>query len=169
MSDALFAHVELFRKQLTVARHLLDKGLEHARAQGVDEAEMLDWRLIDDMQPLRFQFAAVSNFAQAWPARAAGLEPLPEAPFDLDADGLRAAIDRSAAFLDGLKPEQFAGRADVPITQKLGEVMEPTLPAGRWLSGFATTNLLFHLSIAYAILRARGVPIGKPDLFAGGL
>jgi len=32
---------------------------------------------------------------------------------------------------------------------------------------FATTNIYFHLSIAYAILRANGVPIGKADLFAG--
>ena len=36
------------------------------------------------------------------------------------------------------------------------------------LTGFATTNLYFHLSTAYGILRAHGVPIGKLDLFAGG-
>lgn len=47
--------------------------------------------------------------------------------------------------------------------------MEPTLAAGRWLSVFATTNLYFHLSTAYGILRAHGVPIGKVDLFASGL
>ena len=45
--------------------------------------------------------------------------------------------------------------------------MEPTLPAGQWLSVFATTNIYFHLSMAYAILRMKGVPIGKIDLFAG--
>ena len=47
--------------------------------------------------------------------------------------------------------------------------MEPTLPTGQWLSVFATTNIYFHLSIAYAILRSKGVPIGKIDLFAGQL
>ena len=47
--------------------------------------------------------------------------------------------------------------------------MEPTLPAGRWLTVFATINLYFHLSTAYDILRAKGVPLGKPDLFAAGL
>ena len=46
--------------------------------------------------------------------------------------------------------------------------MEPTLPAGQWTVS-ATTNLYFHLSMAYSILRARGVQIGKVDLFAGGL
>ncbi len=47
--------------------------------------------------------------------------------------------------------------------------MSPTLPVGQWISGFATTNLYFHASMAYAILRAKGVPIGKIDLFPTGL
>ena len=51
-------------------------------------------------------------------------------------------------------------------------IAAPTLPlghAGRWITGFATTNLYFHLSMAYAILRAHGVAIGKVDLFPTGL
>ena len=36
-------------------------------------------------------------------------------------------------------------------------------------SVFATTNLYFHLSTAYGILRSKGVQIGKIDLFGGGL
>jgi hypothetical protein len=47
--------------------------------------------------------------------------------------------------------------------------MEPTLPAARWLTVFATTNLYFHLSTAYGILRSKGVQIGKADLFSTGL
>jgi hypothetical protein len=66
-------------------------------------------------------------------------------------------------------PEQFAGRDDEPLTVTIGNGMSPTLPVGQWISVFATTNLYFHLSTAYGILRSRGVQIGKPDLFAGGL
>ncbi len=47
--------------------------------------------------------------------------------------------------------------------------MEPHLPSGQWLTVFATTNLFFHLSTAYGILRAHGVTIGKPDMFGRGL
>ena len=54
------------------------------------------------------------------------------------------------------------------VTVSLGQ-LEPTLPVGQWISGFATTNLYFHLSTAYGILRSKGVQIGKRDLFAGGL
>ncbi len=85
----------------------------------------------------------------------------------LDLAGFRAAIADAKAHLAAVEPAHFEGREQEPLTVKLGEIMEPTLPAGQWMSVFATTNIYFHLSIAYAILRAKGVPIGKADLFAG--
>lgn len=169
MTVSLFSFVDLFSRQAATAAHLLDKGLEHARAIGVGEADMLDWRLIEDMQPLAFQLMVVANFSRLWPARVAGL-PLPaEVGGDLDAAGYKAALADARAYLAGLTAEQFAGRDEVPLTVQIGTGMEPTLPAGQWLTVFATTNLYFHLSTAYAILRAKGVAIGKVDLFATGL
>ena len=41
----------LYARALDTASHLLAKGAEHAAAVGVSEADMLDWRLIDDMAP----------------------------------------------------------------------------------------------------------------------
>jgi hypothetical protein len=63
----------------------------------------------------------------------------------------------------------LAGRDDATFTVQLGDVLEPTLPASQWLTSFATTNILFHVSIAYAILRMKGVPLGKIDMFSSGL
>ncbi|HXC55660.1 MAG TPA: DUF1993 domain-containing protein [Rhizomicrobium sp.] len=169
MTVNLFTFVDLYSRTLTTLSHILTKGAEHAKAQGASEQEMLDWRLIGDMQPLRFQIAVVCNFSRQWTARVAGL-PLPADIADsLGLDALQAEIAAAKAYLAGLKPEQFAGRDDVPLKVTIGTGMEPTLPAGQWLSVFATTNLYFHLSTAYGILRSKGVPIGKIDLFAGGL
>jgi hypothetical protein len=168
MGVNLFSFVDLYSKGLTTLDHLLGKGAEFAKSKGVSEADMLEWRLIEDMHPLRFQARSVINFARSWPARAAGVEILPDIADNLDLAGLKAAIAETKAFLAGLTAEQFAGRDDVAHAQNLGG-MEPTLPLGQWLSGFATTNFYFHLSIAYAILRQRGVQIGKRDVFAGGL
>ena len=47
--------------------------------------------------------------------------------------------------------------------------MAPTFPAAQWLTVFAATNINFHVSMAYAILRTNGVPLGKADMFAAGL
>ena len=81
--------------------------------------------------------------------------------------GLRAAIAESRAHLATLAPDDFAGRDDLPLTFQITETMTPTLPAGQWLSVFASTNIYFHLSMVYAILRMKSVPIGKIDFFAG--
>jgi hypothetical protein len=163
MTVSLYTFVDLFSRQCATADHLLAKGAEAA-----GEA-CLDWRLIEDMAPLRFQLMVVANFARLWPARAAGLDLPAEIDDQLDVAGFKAALADARAYLATLKPEQFEGRDDVPLTVTIGNGMSPTLPSAQWLTVFATTNLYFHLSTAYGILRAKGVQIGKPDLFAGGL
>ncbi len=130
---------------------------------------MLGWRLADDMHPLAFQLMVVTNFSLWWPARAAGLPELGAVDETLDVAGFHAAFADARAKLAAFSADQFAGRDDVPLTHTLRESMEFTLPSGQWLSVFATTNIAFHLSIAYAILRMKGVPLGKSDLFAAGL
>lgn len=169
MAVCLFTFVDLYSKGLATLDHILAKGAEFAASKGVSEADMLEWRLVEDMNPLRFQAFVVINFAKQWTARAAGVTVPADIPSDLDLAGMRAAIAEARSFLAGLKAEQFAGRDDVVMQVALGNGFSPELPVSQWLSGFSTTNFYFHLSTAYAILRARGVPIGKVDLFAGGL
>ena len=165
----LYTFTDLYRRSLNSATHILGKGWEHAQAKGVSEAEMLSWRLIDDMAPLSFQLMVVVNFTRAWPARVAG-KPLPgEIGQELSVEQFQEEIAGAREWLAELTPADFAGRDDIPLTVTLGTGMTPTLPAGQWLTVFATTNIHFHLNIAYAILRARGVPLGKADVFAGEL
>ena len=163
MSVDLFTFVEMFDKQLVAAVHLLDKGEAHGGAA------ILDWRLVEDMHPLRFQLRVLVNFSRSWPARVIGIEPPAEIGDDLDLAGFRAALTDARVWLAGLSREQFAGRGDQPLTVQLMPELAPTMPVEQWLTGFATTNLYFHLSMVYAILRAKGVPLGKADLFAGAL
>lgn len=169
MTINLFSFVGMYSRVVDTALNLLAKGAEFAAANGVSEADMLDWRLIDDMAPLRFQLMVVANFPQQWMARVVDL-PVPEDVTDnLDVAGFRAALTQTKAYLAKLSAAQFADRDDVPLTVMIGPGMSPTLPTGQWISVFATTNLNFHLSTAYGILRANGVQIGKVDLFGGGL
>lgn len=166
---SLFTFVDLFSRDLAALDHILNKGAEFAAGQGVSADQMLDWRLIDDMHPLRFQANIVVNFSKEWTARAAGLEVPAGIADNLDLAGIKAEIANARAFLAGLKAEQFAGRDDVTMKVTLGNGFEPELSIAQWLTGFAATNVYFHMSMAYAILRARGVPVGKVDLFPTGL
>ncbi len=154
-------------KALGTADHLLSKGVEFAEAKGTPEEEMLGWQLAPDMFPLRRQMRAVCHLVQQWGARAAGIEARPEPQGETVAE-LKADIATAREVLESLALDQFDGRDDEVVTVDLGTI-SPTMPIGQWVLGFAQTNILFHLSIAYAILRSRGVSLGKVDLFAGGL
>ena len=167
---SLYNFVEIYARALETADHLIGKGVAFTSEKGISEQEMLGWRLVDDMNPLSFQLAVIINFSNGWVARAAGVA-VPESieGTAMDISGFKAAIADSRAFLGSITPDQINDRDEALITFKIGDIMEPNLPAGQWLTGFATTNIHFHVSMAYAILRMKGVPLGKIDLFPGGL
>ena len=168
MAITLFSFVGMYERVVGTAEHLLAQGVAYAETKGIPEAEMLNWRLADDMFPLWRQLQVAIDFPKQWVARAAGLDVPAGAEGELTASELAAGLAATKAYLQGLKPEQFAGRDDVELTVNIG-VMEPTFPVSQWISVFATTNIYFHLSTAYGILRSNGVQIGKRDLFAGGI
>ena len=169
MSTTLFSFVDLFRRQLDTTAHLLTKGSAFATEKGIAESDMLGWRLADDMHPLPFQAMVVINFSQSWIARALDIAIPEPVTADLDVAGYQAAIVAAKAWLAALTPEQFVGREDAPVTAQLGPNMAPTLPAGHWITVFAATNIAFHANMVYAILRSKGVPLGKLDVFPSGL
>ena len=170
MPTTLFTFIGLYDRALATCEHLLAKGEAFATDKGLAPGVILDWKLVDDMNPLRFQLMVVVNFVRNWPARVAGLE----LPAELDSEatdlsGFHTAIADARAWLANLKAEQIDGRGETPLTHKLGNGMEPTLTGAQWLTGFVATNVYFHMSMVYAILRAKGVTIGKTDLFPLGL
>jgi hypothetical protein len=150
------------------AEHLLLKVEELASGGAVRTGEILSWRLAPDMFPLRDQLRFVANLVQQWAARASGEKVPEELSGEFDIAELRSGLAGARQYLSGLSPARFSGRDSIELTVSLGSI-EPTMPIGRWVIGFATTNILFHLSTAYAILRSNGVELGKRDLFAGGL
>ena len=168
MKVGLFSFVGLYSQGLSTLSNIMTKGAEYAAATGATEADLLEWKLAEDMFPLRRQAQIVCDFSKQWPARAAGLAVPQSMVGGNTLSELQAAIVDAQAWLSNLKPEQFEGRDDVSLSLDIGQ-LKPTLPIGQWVSGFATTNFYFHLSMAYAILRTKGVPLGKRDFFAGGL
>ena len=165
----LFSFVDLFARSVVATKHLLAKGAAHVSSLGIAEQEMLNWRLAEDMHPLGFQLMVVANFTRTWTARVAGLAPPEGIAADLDVAGFNAGLDAALAYLRTLRPEQFEGRDEAPLTFEIRPGMAPTLPAAQWLTVFAATNINFHVSMVYALLRTNGVPLGKADMFVAGL
>jgi hypothetical protein len=170
MTISLASFIAIYDRALVTCAHLLEKGSAFAAENGVAEADFLNWRLVEDMHPLSFQAAVVVNFSRSYMARAAG-QALPDNVIgaDLDLAGLQAAIVDARAYLAAIPAESLAGRDDVMEQVQITDTMQPTLPIGQWISNFALTNIEFHTSMAYAILRLKGVPLGKIDMFPAGL
>lgn len=166
-ADLYAVSVGVYTRGLATAERVLEKAEAHAKAKGMSEQALLDSRLAEDMFPLRRQIMTVCDFAKQAPSRLLGL-PLPaQLAGELSLAELRAEIAKAKDFLAGLKPEQFEGRDEAPVTFSIGQ--DITLPAAQYALGFGLMNFTFHMSMAYAIARHLGADIGKRDLFAGGL
>lgn len=142
-------------------RGILKKAQAHADAASFPQA-----RLYEDMRPLTFQVQMVSNVAKKMVERLAGRQ--------LDAwedneqqtmDELVARVDKTLALLATVKPDDVDGATAKSYDLQLSG-LHATATAEQYVLGYALPNLFFHLSVAYAILRMKGVELGKRDYLA---
>jgi hypothetical protein len=152
----------VFLRGLENLTAVLKKGVEHAEARGIDPAVLFDARLAPDMFPLSRQVQFVTDGARGCIARLAGVA-IPEHPYvEASFDQLFERIAATEAFVRSIPRAQVEAGVDRPLIVSVGGV--PTPFVGRnYLYTFALPNLYFHSSIAYAILRHNGVPVGKED------
>ena len=158
--------VPVFTKHLTALSGLLDKARDHAAATDQDAAGLLAHRLIDDMHPLTRQVQMAADSAKLCVARLSGLAAPVAEDTETTIDQLQARICQSLDYLASVPRSAVDGQEDreVVLTFPSGEMRF----TGRdYAVGFAWPNFYFHLTTAYALLRARGVPIGKRDFFGG--
>ncbi|NKF22026.1 DUF1993 domain-containing protein [Solimonas marina] len=154
--------VPVFVRMLGNLRSLLEKGATHAESHTFDDALLADSRLFVDMLPLARQVHIASDAAKGAAARLAGIEPPSFEDVERSLTELIARVDKTVAFLQTLKPEQFEGSETRPISLKL---RSGTLEfvGQSFLLDFALPNFYFHITTTYNILRHNGVEIGKMD------
>ena len=130
------------------------------------EAALIDARLIEDMRPLTAQFQSASDSAKNGAARLAGID-MPSMPdTETSFAELKERCDKTIAFLQTITPEQLEGSEN--------RTVEIRFPSGHgyrftgldYATKFMLPNFFFHVQTAYAILRAQGVNVGKPDYLA---
>jgi len=168
MSVSLYdISIPTFRRGLQNLASFLDKAEAHAKATGAELGTYTEARLAPDMHPFTRQIQIASDAAKGAAARLAGVEapamPDTEATFP----ELKERITKTIAFLDTIKKDEVDARHSATIDLPLpGRTMTFTAPD--FLMQFALANFLFHVTTAYGLLRAQGVPLGKMDFLAGG-
>jgi len=145
----------------------LDKAKAYADDNGIAYDELTGARLIADMHPLTAQVQRASDSAKFVAARVGGLTAPPMADTEQSFDELQARIKATVDFLESVPADAFDGKEDNEVVLKFGP-RSMTFSARDYLQKFALPNFYFHATTAYAILRHKGVPLGKIDFIAGG-
>ena len=147
---------------------LLDKAEAFCIDQGIAPAELIDARLAPDMLPFGYQVKSCAHHSVGGieGTRAGRFTPDMK-PWPTDFAGLHAIVRDAIAELKGIDRTEFDALADAGTSFVFGEM---TLPFGgaNFLLSFSQPNFYFHATTAYAILRMKGVKLGKRD-FMGQL
>ncbi len=152
------ASAPVFVNSLQDMRAWLDKA-----AAEKPEAELIEARLASDMRPLPAQYQMASDSAKNAVGRLCGIEAPAMADTEASFDELRDRCDRTIAFIRSVGPSAFAGAEDREVTLRFPGGIGYRFSGQAYLTGFALPNFFFHVTTAYAILRAAGVSMGKPD------
>lgn len=157
-TQTLSAVKATFKERLDMLAHLLSAAQEHL---GADAAEVFDRRLAPDMHPLGAQIAFTCNQPRNFAMWCLG-----ESASDLDPDVTSftragAYIRETKTLLDRIVENESWQVA--PKRVEIGEQLYLDLSGSEYLDDMLVPNFYFHLVIAYGLLRAAGVPLGKRD------
>ncbi|MEO6093020.1 MAG: DUF1993 domain-containing protein [Novosphingobium sp.] len=142
---------------------LLDKAEAHCRENGLQDKALTEVRLAQDMWPFAKQVQQCAHHsAGAIEGVRAGVFRPHTDPVPTDFAALRAEIARATALLDAIEPEEMERLAGQNVRFEFGTRIMPFLGSDFLLS-FSMPNFYFHASVAYAILRAQGLAIGKSN------
>jgi hypothetical protein len=153
---------------LNALSDVLEKAEAFAAAKKTDPAVLLNWRLAPDMFGLTRQVQVATDLAKNGMARLAGIEPPKYEDNETTIEQLKARIAKAVAFLKALDTKTIDAAADREITFPLGPTNKGHMKGDDYLNHFVLPNVYFHLTAAYAILRACGLDIGKRD-FLGAI
>ena len=158
------ASVGSYRQALGAMGGFLDKGLAHCRESGPDPEEVVSACVFPDMRPFRFQVQAVAGHARGGveAIRSGMMSPPPAGGPEPDYAGLQALVAEAREAMERVTPEEIAEREGAEVAFRVPG-REMTFTAEDFVLTFSLPNLYFHAATAYDILRAKGVPLGKPD------
>lgn len=156
------ASAPVFTRALTNLSAMIDKAV----AAGITETALLEARLAPDMHPFPRQIQMASDSAKGAIARLAGVEPPSMPDTETTIAELKARIAATIAYVNSIEAAAFDGAEDREVVLKFPNG-EMKFTGCDYLTGFALPNFFFHITIAYALMRAGGAPIGKMDFLGG--
>lgn len=161
------ASVANYLQILGAVSGLLEKSLAHFREQGIDPAEVVEARLAPDMLPFRFQVVSLAHHSSGAMVAARNGLFVPPSPKGENYAALQRLVMEARNDLSTWSTEAVEALIGREVIFRIGDRQLP-FTAEDFLMSFSLPNFFFHATTTYAILRHRGVPLGKRD-FLGRL
>ena len=153
--------IRLFAKTLENLEKWMEKAGEYAKSRGFEVDVLSTSRLAPDAFSFTQQVQSACDQAKYAAAYLGGKQPPSHPDTEQTFAELRQRIAKCLGFLETVQGKDLAGAEDRKVA--------PPWLGGRWLRGddyllhVAIPNFFFHATMAYAILRHNGVPLGKMD------
>ncbi len=145
---------------------ILDKAAAQAKTEDKPLAALIEAKLADDMRPLPFQIQSASDAAKGCAARLAGITAPSMPDTETTFPELQARIAKTVEFLNSVTRAQLDGAETREVVLKFPNG-EMKFSGADYVTNFALPNFFFHVTTAYAILRHKGIAIGKMDFLGG--
>ncbi|MEP1422351.1 MAG: DUF1993 domain-containing protein [Erythrobacter sp.] len=150
--------VATYRSRLSTLSAMLAKAEAHEAGEALLQA-----KLSDDMHPLAMQIKFVTNI----PGDTAKRLGLADNDWSMEPptsfSEAKALIAQTSEMLDGISREDLPS-PDARVEFSIGDgAYNFEMSAEEYVREFSLPNFYFHLSMAYAILRMKGLEIGKAD------
>jgi hypothetical protein len=152
----------VFVSMLTNMQAWLDKAL----AEGKSEQLLMEAKLAPDMFAFPRQIQIVSDTSKGAVARLTGVEAPSMPDTETSFAELKARCQKTIDYIKSVDPSKYAGAEDREVVIKFPDGQGYRFTGRVYLTGFVLPNLYFHATTAYALLRANGVQVGKPDFLA---
>jgi uncharacterized protein len=158
MASLYDATIGMFTQSLKNLDDILKRAEETAHANKTPLREYVEGRLYPDMNPFPFQIQTACNTAKFLAVRVGGIDNVVQEDNEKTFEELHARIAATLDFLGKVRREDIDGKQDKVVIWR-----EKKFTGISYCTRFAIPNFYFHVMAAYAILRSKGIPIGKGD------
>jgi len=157
--------IRQFIRSLQNLDAVLGKAIAYATARKFEVNNFMTARLAPDMLPFAAQIRIACDTAKAAASGLSGKEAPKHEDNETTIDELRGRIAKCVAYLETFSPADFERTTPETVVKM---PRNRSMQALDYLWGRQIPNFYFHVTTAYALLRAGGVDIGKTD-FLGPL
>ena len=155
------ATVPIFTKHLRGLEAWFDKAVAYAEAKGFDPEVLIQSRLAPDQYSVVGQVQTTCDAAKYCVAKMTGKHAPTNPDTEKTMAELRQRIRVTVEFLATFSRQDFVECEDRVVSHEW--MQGKTIRAGDYLDHVALPNFHFHLTMAYAIFRHNGVPLGIND------